>query len=237
MREIAESESAVCRPERVSRDGAVHNPGQGYFLCKRVLDLFVSAVLLVVLAPVWVIIALLIKLDCQGPVLFTQFAIGQHGADFRLLKFRTMRPGSQGADHRADVLRNMRENTPTAYDTAGRPIYKTALVDTSRITRVGRVLRRTSLDELPQLWCVFTGEMSLVGPRPSLPWETALYTPEQRCRLEAKPGMTGLYQVTARNRVPISEMVRIDLDYVAQRSLCLDLKLLAKTPLAMFSGF
>lgn len=212
------------------------SPSRGYFFCKRLLDLVFSAVLLVALAPAWVIIALLIKLDSRGPVLFTQSAVGQHGDEFRLLKFRTMRPGSQQADHRADVLRNMRNNTPTAHDSEGRPIYKTALVDNTRITRVGRYLRKSSLDELPQLWSVFVGEMSLVGPRPALQWEAALYTPEQRRRFEAKPGMTGLYQVTARNRVPIAEMICIDLDYLIQRSLCLDLKLLAKTPFAMFSG-
>jgi lipopolysaccharide/colanic/teichoic acid biosynthesis glycosyltransferase len=147
-----------------------------------------------------------------------------------------MHVGSQRADHRADIVRNLQQETPTAFDKNGNPVFKTALVDGKRITRVGRTLRHSSLDELPQLWSVFVGDMSLVGPRPSLPWEAALYTEEQNGRFAVKPGMTGLYQVTARNRVSIGEMIRIDLQYVRSRSLWLDLKILAKTPVAMFKG-
>lgn len=207
-----------------------------YQLCKRALDVVVSAILLVALAPLGVLIAILIKLESRGPVLFVQRAIGFKGREFRLLKFRSMLPCSQDATHRADVVRNIQQRTPTTYDERGRPVFKTAMVNSSRITRVGRILRRTSMDELPQLWIVLTGDMSLVGPRPSLPWEVELYDDAQRGRLDVKPGITGLYQVMARNRVPVEEMIRIDLEYVSRRTLWMDVKLLARTPVAMFKG-
>jgi lipopolysaccharide/colanic/teichoic acid biosynthesis glycosyltransferase len=208
----------------------------GYRFAKRGLDVLVSAALLAALAPLGALIAILIKLDSSGPVLFVQRAVGLNEREFRLLKFRSMIPGSQDAIHRADIARNVRQKTPTTYDEQGRPVFKTAMANTARITRVGRILRRTSLDELPQLWNVLVGDMSLVGPRPSLPWEFELLDPAQRARLEVKPGMTGLYQVTARNRVPVAEMIRIDLDYVRRRSFFMDMKLLARTPLAMLKG-
>lgn len=207
-----------------------------YLLCKRALDVVVSVTLLVALAPLGLLIAILIKLDSSGPALFVQTAVGLKGQEFRLLKFRSMLSGSQDATHRADLVRNIQRKTPTTYDEQGRPVFKTALANSTRITRAGRCLRRTSLDELPQLWNVLVGDMSLVGPRPSLPWEAELYDDSQRGRLDVKPGITGLYQVTARNRVPIEEMVRIDLEYVRRRSLWMDMKLLARTPMAMFTG-
>jgi len=207
-----------------------------YRLCKRMLDLAVSLAAIVLLAPVWLLIALLIKLDSPGPVFYTQKAIGLGGREFRLVKFRSMLPDSQRADHQTDLIRNFRQGTPTAYDDEGRPIFKTALVDGKRITRMGRLLRRSSLDEVPQLWSILVGDMSVVGPRPSLPWEAELYDECQRRRFDAKPGLTGLYQVTARNRVSIAEMIRIDLDYIQRQSLWLDLAILVKTPNAMFKG-
>jgi lipopolysaccharide/colanic/teichoic acid biosynthesis glycosyltransferase len=207
-----------------------------YGVLKRLFDVLVSGTLLILFAPLWLLIALLIKLDSRGPVFFVQRAVGKDGRQFRMLKFRSMKPDSQDALHRADVVRNLKQKAPTAHDDQGRPVFKTALVDRTRITRMGNILRRTSLDELPQLWNVFVGEMSLVGPRPSLPWEVALYETWQRERLKVKPGMTGLYQITARNRVAVEEMVRIDIEYVRRRSLWFDLMLLARTPAAMFTG-
>lgn len=211
-------------------------PGIAYRAWKRSLDVVLSVLLIVLLAPLWLLIAILIKLDSRGPIFFVQRAVGLGAREFRLVKFRSMRPGSQRADHHADLVRNLRQETPTAFDKDGKPVFKTALVDGKRITRVGRILRCTSLDEIPQLWSVLMGDMSLVGPRPSLPWETALYDETQRRRFAVKPGMTGLYQVTARNRVPIAEMIRIDLRYVRGQSFWLDLKILVNTPLAMFRG-
>jgi lipopolysaccharide/colanic/teichoic acid biosynthesis glycosyltransferase len=133
-------------------------------------------------------------------------------------------------------MRNYSEGRATAVDEQGRPVFKTAFVDASRITRVGAFLRRSSLDEAPQFWNVLRGEMSVVGPRPALPYEAELYDEGQRRRFSVKPGLTGLYQVSARNRVPIGEMVRLDLEYAERQSLWLDLIIMAKTPVAMFSG-
>ncbi len=203
---------------------------------KRFLDVTTSATLLLLTAPLSVLIAVAIKLESAGPVLFVQKAVGLNGREFQLLKFRSMKPGSRDQLHVVDLERNVRESAPTTLDVSGRPIFKTALSDASRITRVGNVIRRASLDELPQLWNVLVGDMTMVGPRPSLPSEVALYNAAQRQRLALKPGITGLYQVTARNRVPVSEMIRIDLEYARTRSLWLDLKLLARTPRAMFEG-
>ncbi len=207
-----------------------------YPIAKRFLDVISSVTLLVLSTPLLVLIAVAIKLESAGPVLFVQKAVGLNGREFRLLKFRSMKPGSRDQLHLADLERNIRQSAPTALDSDGRPIFKTALSDANRITCIGRIIRRTSLDELPQLWNVLVGDMTMVGPRPSLPSEVALYNEAQRQRLAVKPGITGLYQVTARNRVPVPEMIRIDLEYARTRSFWLDFKLLVRTPRAMFDG-
>lgn len=213
-----------------------HTAGYGYRFIKRTLDLLISVAFLFLLLPLWLLIAVLIKLDSRGPVVFSNRVVGKDGRNFTLYKFRSMRPASNQDDHRLDVKRNLLEGRPTTEDDKGRPVFKTALVDASRITRVGKFLRRTSLDEAPQFWNVLRGEMSVVGPRPALPYEAELYDQAQRRRFAVKPGLTGLYQVSARNRVPISEMVRLDLEYAERQSLGLDLLIMAKTPMAMFSG-
>lgn len=209
---------------------------RSYEVVKRVFDVSVSAFVLLAGAPLWLLSALLIKFSSPGPVLFVQPVLGKNGREFLLYKFRTMRVASNGADHHQALLQNMTQKKPTGHDRQGRPIYKTALVDERRITPVGRYLRRISLDEFPQLWNVLRGEMSLVGPRPSLPHEAALYREEQRQRLRVQPGITGLYQVTARNRVPIEEMIRIDLEYIRHRSFLYDLWIILQTSAAMFRG-
>lgn len=205
-----------------------------YLACKRCLDIVLALFVLLLSLPIWLLIALLIKCSSRGSVLFVNRAVGQHGKVFLLYKFRTMRCLERSDTERADVVRNSVEQKPTAYRD-GQPIYKTALAD-DRITRVGRVLRRTSLDELPQLWNILRGNLSFVGPRPSLPDEVASYEEWQKQRLLVPQGLTGLYQVTARNRVPIDEMVRIDLEYIRRRSFWFDLSILCKTPSAMLSG-
>jgi len=206
-----------------------------YRACKRAFDFVLSGFLLVLLTPVWLVIALLIKLDSKGPVFYVHSVVGRHGIEFPMYKFRSMLPNSRRDDHTADLERNFLTREPTAVDGKG-PIFKTALTDQSRITRVGRFLRRSSLDELPQVWNVFRGDMSFVGPRPSLPDEVRLYNEQQKGRFAVRPGITGLYQVTARNRVPIEDMIRLDLEYVSRQSLWLDVKILLKTPVAMASG-
>jgi lipopolysaccharide/colanic/teichoic acid biosynthesis glycosyltransferase len=164
-------------------------------------------------SPMLAAAAVAIKLDDRGPVLYRQRRVGQHGREFELLKLRTMIPGAEAQGAGWAVNR-------------GDP----------RITRVGRVLRRLSLDELPQLWNVVRGEMSLVGPRPTLAYQVERYTPRQRRRLEVKPGITGWAQVHGRATLPWDERIELDVWYVEHRSSWVDLKILAKTPLALFSG-
>jgi lipopolysaccharide/colanic/teichoic acid biosynthesis glycosyltransferase len=205
-----------------------------YDASKRCLDMVLAVVMFLLSVPICLFIAVLIKCDSHGPVLFVNRAVGQHGREFLLYKFRSMRCLERSEAEKTDIVKNVLDRTPTTYKD-GRPVYKTALAN-DRITRVGRILRRTSLDELPQLWNILRGDLSFVGPRPSLPDEVALYEEWQKQRLAVPQGLTGLYQVTARNRVPIDEMVRIDLDYIRRRSCWLDLKILCKTPFAMLSG-
>jgi lipopolysaccharide/colanic/teichoic acid biosynthesis glycosyltransferase len=207
-----------------------------YSLASRTVDVLISATAIILLLPLWLLIAVLIRLDSDGPVFFANRVLGKDEMPFTLYKFRSMLPNSNGEEHRQEVKRNFIQGEATAFDAKGRPIFKTALANGKRVTRIGKLLRRTSLDEAPQLWNVLRGEMSLVGPRPALPYEAELYEDWQRQRFLVKPGITGLYQISARNRVPIVEMLRIDVQYVRERSLWLDLLILVKTPFAMLSG-
>jgi lipopolysaccharide/colanic/teichoic acid biosynthesis glycosyltransferase len=180
---------------------------------KRALDVAGGALALIVASPLLGVAALAIKLEDWGPVLYRQRRVGQSGEDFELLKLRTMVVGAE-------------RQGPAWAVNAGDP----------RVTRVGRVLRRLSLDELPQLWNVVRGDMSLVGPRPTLRYQVEQYTARQRRRLEVKPGITGWAQVHGRARLPWDERIELDVWYVKHRSLSLDLKILALTPLAVFTG-
>lgn len=218
--------------------GGWREPAWSYAAGKRLVDLIVAALVLVGLAPLWALVALAIRLTSPGPVLFRGTAIGRGGQPFTYYKFRTMRHGTDDAAHRAFLARYVRDGAAYAEvslpDGTRRAVYK--LVDDPRVTTVGRWLRRCSLDEVPQLWNVLRGEMSLVGPRPPVPAEYEHYAPHHRRRLDVPPGITGLYQVTARSTVPFEEMVRIDLEYVRRRSLALDLAILARTVLVMLTG-
>jgi lipopolysaccharide/colanic/teichoic acid biosynthesis glycosyltransferase len=185
-------------------------------VAKRLLDLVGAVLGLIVTAPLWVVIAVAIRLDSPGPVLFRQTRIGQHGRPFRIVKFRTM---VVGADRQWTPPASQDELARYYFQDAGDP----------RITRVGRFLRRTSLDELPNLWNVLKGEMSLVGPRPEVPEIVALYTPEQRERLRMKPGITGLAQVSGRGTLSTAETLSYDLEYCRGWTLWTDLKILART--------
>jgi lipopolysaccharide/colanic/teichoic acid biosynthesis glycosyltransferase len=180
---------------------------------KRALDVVGASAALVLLGPLLAIAALAVKLEDGGPAFFRQRRVGLHGSEFELLKLRTMIVGAelQGAGHAVDR-------------------------DDARITRVGRVLRRLSIDELPQLWNVVRGDMSLVGPRPTLAYQVSRYSPRQRRRLDVKPGITGWAQVNGRAALPWDQRIELDLWYVEHRSAWLDVKILARTPLALFSG-
>lgn len=195
---------------------------------KRALDLALALPALALCLPVLLLAALAIRLTSKGPVLFRQTRIGFRERPFTLFKLRTM---YVDADHRAYLEFNRRELAGDASLTAPGGVYTPP--HDPRIVPVGRWLRRFSIDELPQLVNVVRGEMSLVGPRPSLPFEVALYAPEQRRRHQSLPGMTGLWQVSGRNRLSMLQMLALDLAYIERQSLALDLKILCRTPLVV----
>jgi lipopolysaccharide/colanic/teichoic acid biosynthesis glycosyltransferase len=196
--------------------------------------------LLVLLSPVLAMIAAAIKLTSRGPVLFRQKRIGEHGAPFTFWKFRTMHVNNDASEHKQYVrqlIAGQAVKHPTNGSGHGRHDAMFKLTNDRRVTTVGGFLRRTSLDELPQLVNVLHGEMSLVGPRPPLPYEVDAYATWHRRRLlEAKPGITGLWQVQGRCRVGFDDMVRLDLRYARDCSPWLDLKILLQTPRAVISG-
>lgn len=202
----------------------------GYAAGKRALDVTLAVVALLLMLPLLCVIALAVRCTSPGPVLFRQERVGRHGATFTMLKFRTMQTDNDDAAHREYVKRLLTEEAPP--DGGARGVYK--LVRDPRLTRIGHVLRAASLDELPQLVNVLTGDMSLVGPRPALAWEVALYRPEHRRRLEVKPGLTGLWQVSGRSALTMRQALDLDVEYVERRSLGLDLALLARTGPALF---
>ena len=203
---------------------------------KRAMDILGSALLVVLCAPLLLILALVVKISSSGPVLFRQDRVGQYGRRFTFLKFRSMRADNDPSVHKEYVTKliaGQAERMPSR--AAGEGVYK--LAQDTRITRIGRFLRKTSLDELPQLLNVLRGDMSLVGPRPPIPYELAAYQTWHRRRLlEVKPGITGLWQVTGRSRVKFDDMVRLDLRYAMSWSPWLDVKILARTPGAVIKG-
>jgi len=201
---------------------------------KRAIDVLGSLALLALLAPLFLLIAALVKSLSRGPVFFKQVRVGHMNEPFVMLKFRTM---YLNADHK------LHQDFVSAFITANREgqpppangLFK--ITNDPRVTPVGAILRKTSLDELPQLWNVLRGDMSLVGPRPPIPYEIAQYKGWHRQRIrEAKPGITGLWQVTGRSRTTFDDMVRLDLRYARTRSLWMDLKILMATPRAIISG-
>jgi exopolysaccharide biosynthesis polyprenyl glycosylphosphotransferase len=201
---------------------------------KRLFDIVVAGVTLIVLSPVWLLIALLIKLDSRGKVLYKQERVGMDGRLFLFFKFRTMRAGADDRAHREYQQKFITGQPDTNLGEGVRPVYK--MRDDPRITRVGRVLRRLSLDELPQLWNVLSGDMSVVGPRPPIPYEVEAYELWHRRRLDMKPGLTGLWQVSGRNRLTFEEMVKLDLFYIENWSPLLDLKIILRTLPVMLRG-
>jgi lipopolysaccharide/colanic/teichoic acid biosynthesis glycosyltransferase len=200
---------------------------------KRVLDVAGSLFALLLFSPLLLAIALAVKLSSCGPVLFRQQRVGQYGRNFTFLKFRSMVVNNDASEHKAYVEKLIAGKAERHGE--GEGVFK--LANDKRITRLGHFLRRTSLDELPQFFNVLRGEMSLVGPRPPLPYEIDAYQAWHRRRiLEAKPGITGLWQVKGRSRVTFDEMVRLDLQYAASWTPWMDIKILVCTPLAVIRG-
>jgi lipopolysaccharide/colanic/teichoic acid biosynthesis glycosyltransferase len=194
----------------------------GIDIAKRGLDIVVATIAIVVLLPVWICLAIAVRISSPGPVLFRQERLGRGQQPFVMLKFRTMLDGADDAIHRrfvTDVLINGRVHDA--------PLQK--LTDDPRVTSVGRVLRRTSLDELPQLLNVLAGHMSLVGPRPALPWEATLFGAPHLVRFDVKPGLTGLWQVSGRSELTMLQALDLDAEYVAKRTTRLDLAILWRT--------
>jgi len=202
---------------------------------KRLMDITGSLLLLLLTSPLLATIAIAIKLTSKGPVIFQQERLGQFGARFACFKFRTMTANNDPRIHQEFIRNFISGQSRTGKEPGAPAVYK--ITNDSRTTPVGRFLRKTSLDELPQFWNVLRGDMSLVGPRPSLPYEYEIYDIWHRRRvLEVKPGVTGLWQVSGRSRTCFDDMVRMDLRYFQSWSLWLDLRILIATPRAVFSG-
>lgn len=191
---------------------------------KRFFDILLSVLALIVLMPFFILLAILIKLDSRGPVFFVQDRVGRYGRHFRFYKFRSM---YQGAELEKAKLLSQNQSTDGV-------IFK--MKKDPRITRVGRFIRKTSIDELPQFFNVLFGDMSLVGPRPPLPSEVQKYTLEDRKRLNIKPGLTCLWQIKGRSDIPFKEQVRLDKEYIQAQSLKQDLVILLRTIPAIISG-
>jgi lipopolysaccharide/colanic/teichoic acid biosynthesis glycosyltransferase len=231
--------SSAQGPTNVALYPDIVNPGRrrrGLLHFKRAIDLVCSAVGLVLFSPLVCAIAIAIKLTSKGPVFFRQERVGQYGKLFKVYKFRSMYTNNDHTVHKDYVMQliaNQAKRNGASGQSEG--VYK--LTNDSRITPLGRLLRRTSFDELPQIINVLRGEMSLVGPRPAIPYEIAAYQTWHRRRiLDAKPGITGLWQVTGRSLVKFDDMVRLDLRYAMSWSLWLDLRILLRTPMAVIKG-
>ena len=197
------------------------NEQYGYRILKRSFDIIASVIGLIALSPIFLAVAIAIKWDDCGPVFYDQVRVGKNGRKFKMYKFRSMRVN---AENEMEKLQEHSEVDGAMFKMKNDP----------RVTRVGKFIRKTSIDEFPQLLNVLLGQMSIVGPRPPLPREVADYTQYDKQRLYVKPGCTGLWQVTARNSVGFQEMVNIDLDYIQRRSIWLDLKIIFKTVKVIF---
>jgi lipopolysaccharide/colanic/teichoic acid biosynthesis glycosyltransferase len=215
-------------PREVGQNSSLRGVAQSWpfqleRIAKRGFDIVFSLLALVFICPVLLMIAIIVKVDSEGPVLYVSERIGRNGKRFRFLKFRTM---VKEADSLRGALLHLNERRGNLFKMSNDP----------RVTRLGRILRRYSLDELPQFFSVLTGHMSVVGPRPCLTSEYARYTKEQRRRVEAVPGITGLWQVEARMNPSVDAYFALDIYYVENWSLWLDIKILLKTIVMVFAG-
>jgi lipopolysaccharide/colanic/teichoic acid biosynthesis glycosyltransferase len=239
---------------------------RGYYLVKRAVDFFIALILLIILSPLFFLIAIAIFVYSPGPVFFIQERVGarrqiQNGRlcwkseAFRCYKFRTMKINADSSIHQAYIkalIENNEEQMQAVQNAATRPrglvsqeqlaaaqkapTQPRKLVNDDRVIAPGKILRKLSLDELPQLWNVLRGDMSLIGPRPAIPYEVDLYKPWHHLRLQAQPGLSGLQQVMARCTADFDEQVKWDIAYIEQQSIWLDLKIALRTPLAVISA-
>ncbi len=204
-----------------------------YLRAKRLLDFLFTLLILLPLGLIVVLVAIFIRLDSEGPIFFRQQRLGRNGVPFEMLKFRSMYINSDDAAHRAAIARYLNDQK---VQSSGASELSYKQTDDPRITRVGRFIRKTSIDELPQFFNVLRGEMTLVGPRPPLPFEIEHYSPHDMLRLSGSPGLTGTWQVYGRSRVPFHSMVEMDIEYLQHPSLRKDLKLIALTVPVMIQG-
>jgi lipopolysaccharide/colanic/teichoic acid biosynthesis glycosyltransferase len=214
------------------RPHASARPGSAGGAAKRALDIAVSLAMIIVLGPLLIALWWAVRWTSPGPALFRQARLGRGRQPFMVLKLRTMYTGNNDQIHREYVTSMLRDCRPQAARSSG--LFK--LDADPRITPLGAWLRRTSLDELPQLINVLTGQMSLVGPRPVLPWEEELFSEAHRQRFEVKPGITGLWQVSGRSKLSMQQALQLDAEYVSRRSLALDLAILVRTVPALLRG-
>lgn len=205
----------------------------GYLRAKRILDIVFTLLILLPFCIVILIVAIMIRLDSKGPIIFRQKRVGLNGAEFTMFKFRSMYVDSDDATHR-EAIEQFMNGAPLNGDVDAPNLYK--LVDDPRVTRIGQFIRKTSIDELPQFINVLRGEMTLVGPRPPLSYEVEVYSLRDKQRLCGKPGLTGAWQVYGRSRVTFNDMVEMDIAYLQQQSIWQDLKLITLTIPVMLQG-
>ena len=224
----------VFYPDRAGRNTSK----KSYFMMKRTIDIVGSACCLIISSPIFLLVALLIKLTSDGPVIYRQERVGLHGKGFTMLKFRSMYVNNDSSIHKqyvSDLITRKNGNGSGGGAATKDTVYK--LTHDSRVTLIGRFLRRSSLDEFPQFLNVLKGEMSLIGPRPPIPYELEKYDTWHRRRiLDVRPGISGLWQVTGRSSMTFDEMVRLDLRYTKEQSIWLDIKILLRTPWAVFTA-
>jgi lipopolysaccharide/colanic/teichoic acid biosynthesis glycosyltransferase len=221
---MAKSINAASIHTEHSQNKVIINDRKSYLIAKRLIDIFGAIIGLFFLSWLFLIVAILIKLeDPKGPVIFKQVRVGKDGKEFYMFKFRSM---VTNAEELLESLLHLNETTGAMFK----------MKDDPRVTKIGKFIRKTSIDELPQLWNVLKGEMSLVGPRPPLPREVAQYTEYDKQRLLVTPGCTGLWQVSGRSNIGFKEMVELDIKYIQQRSILLDVKLIFRTILLLFGS-
>ena len=199
----------------------------GYRASKRIVDFTTALLLLILCFPLMLILSIIIKCTSKGPIFFTQERVGRGGKSFTFIKFRSMRHKADDSIHREYMAKLIQGEAESQADDGDEPLFK--MKHDPRITEVGHFLRKTSLDEIPQLLNVLSGSMSLVGPRPPIPYEVNAYKSWHMQRLSVKPGITGLWQVSGRSTTTFDQMVKLDLEYIEKRTLALDLKILFQT--------
>ena len=210
----------------------LHHHFFSYRWWKELFDFVAAFVGVVVLAPFLGIITIGIKLDSPGGAIFPRKQVGENGTEFTMYKFRTMFINNDDSAYKNYLTKYIQDSAPYKVDEEGMPVYK--VTDDPRVSRFGSFLRKTNLDELPQLFNVLKGDMSLIGPRPDIPFAVGMYEDWHRQRLAVKPGITGLWQVQGRKNLSFEDMVRLDIEYIRRQSILLDIKILLKTIIVVF---